>query len=285
MTNPENADIVGTGCRTAARFFGKGVCVMESCFLAVDKRYFALCRREELHLKSQDILILAQIEEFWRNGRPCWLTNRTLAENIGESESTVKRALDRLCALGVISRETTAARTAKQRLLHFCAEKVQALAGPPVEPPRDTVPAHDTQAPPPAPDAVPQHGLRGMNPPQDTAPGEDPRAPDPLPDTASGGSMWTLPPTAAPNRDTPGSYPAGERCITAEPPVQDEPTKDNLQDNPKEKPNFSELFANNVNVPFYAKRLLKTLEAKQEQEAGEDDPKREYGLPSFGRIL
>ena len=124
-----------------------------------------------------------------------------------------------------------------------------------------------------------------MNPPQDTAPSEDPRAPYPLPDTASGGSMWTLPPTAAPNRDTPGSYPAGERCITAEPPVQDEPTKDNLQDNPKEKPNFSELFENNVNVPFYAKRLLKTLEAKQEQEAGEDDPKREYGLPSFGRIL
>lgn len=232
---------------------------MEGCFLAVDKRYFALCRREELHLKSQDILILAQVEEFWRSGRPCWLTNRTLAENIGESESTVKRSLDRLCALGFISRETTVRHNVRQRLLHFCAEKVYPLAGPPVQPAQSAAPVSDTL---------------GMNPPQSTAP--------------SGGVREPYPPQGiAPNRYTYGSNPTGAGGITTLPPVQNEPTKDNLQDNPKEKTDFAGVFNVDINVPFYAKRLLDTLETKHkaEQEAGENGRKREYGLPGFGRIL
>ena len=43
---------------------------MEDTFLAIDKRYF------KLGLKSIDILILAQVDEFNRNGYECYVTNQ-----------------------------------------------------------------------------------------------------------------------------------------------------------------------------------------------------------------
>lgn len=70
-------------------------------FLAVNKAYFGL------GLKSIDILIISQIEEFSRNGCKCYLTNKQFADMFGESESTIKRALDKLEELKIIKRDTT----------------------------------------------------------------------------------------------------------------------------------------------------------------------------------
>jgi DNA-binding Lrp family transcriptional regulator len=73
---------------------------MDNIFLAIDKRYF------NSGLKSVEMLIASQVEEFERNGKQCYLTNKQFAEMLGESESTIKRELDKLEALNVISRDT-----------------------------------------------------------------------------------------------------------------------------------------------------------------------------------
>ena len=73
---------------------------MDNIFLAVDKRYF------NSGLKSIEMMIASQIEEFKRNGKQCYLTNKQFAEMLGESESTIKRELDKLEGLNVISRDT-----------------------------------------------------------------------------------------------------------------------------------------------------------------------------------
>lgn len=73
---------------------------MDNIFLAIDKRYL------NSGLKSVEMLIASQVEEFERNGKQCYLTNKQFAEMFGESESTIKRELDKLEALNVISRDT-----------------------------------------------------------------------------------------------------------------------------------------------------------------------------------
>ena len=73
---------------------------MDNCFLAINKEYFGK------GLKSIDILILAQIEEFQRNKRECYVTNKQFSEMFGESESTVKRSLSRLIEEKCIIKET-----------------------------------------------------------------------------------------------------------------------------------------------------------------------------------
>ena len=73
---------------------------MDNFFLAIDKRYL------NSGLKSVEMLIASQVEEFERNGKQCYLTNKQFAEMFGESESTIKRELDKLEALNVISRDT-----------------------------------------------------------------------------------------------------------------------------------------------------------------------------------
>ena len=74
---------------------------MNNNFLAVSKNYFGL------GLKSIDILIISQIEEYERNKCKCFLTNEQFAEMFGESVSTVKRALDKLDSLKIIKRDTS----------------------------------------------------------------------------------------------------------------------------------------------------------------------------------
>ena len=73
---------------------------MEDTFLAIDKRYF------KLGLKSIDILILAQVDEFNRNGYECYVTNQQLSDMFGESVRTIARSLDKLENLNFISRNT-----------------------------------------------------------------------------------------------------------------------------------------------------------------------------------
>lgn len=70
-------------------------------FLAVENKNLGL------GLKSLDILILSKISSFIRNGKSCYISNKKLSELFGESESTVKRSLDRLESKGIIKRQTS----------------------------------------------------------------------------------------------------------------------------------------------------------------------------------
>lgn len=88
---------------------------MDNNFLAINKDYL------NYDLKSIDILIIAQIEEFDRNKNFCHLSNQQFAEMFGESKSTVKRTIDKLEKLNIIERQTTFiknnGRGNKQRIL------------------------------------------------------------------------------------------------------------------------------------------------------------------------
>lgn len=75
--------------------------MIEDTFLAVNKKYLGTI------LKSIDILIVAQIDEFQRNHCECYLTNKQLSELSGESEDTIKRSLNKLEKLNIIKRNTT----------------------------------------------------------------------------------------------------------------------------------------------------------------------------------
>ena len=73
---------------------------MEGDFLAVNKNYLGK------GLKSLDLLIFAQIEEFQRNNLQCYMTNDQFSEKFGESVSSVKRSLDKLEEKKLIIRKT-----------------------------------------------------------------------------------------------------------------------------------------------------------------------------------
>ena len=88
---------------------------MNSNFLAVNKNYM------NLGLKSIELLLISQIEEFERNGHKCIISNKQFANMFGESESTIKRTLDKLDGLKIIKRDTSYVdgngRANKQRVL------------------------------------------------------------------------------------------------------------------------------------------------------------------------
>lgn len=75
--------------------------MIDNTFLAVNKQYL------HIGLKSIEILLIAQIEEFERNNCKCYLTNKQFADIFGESESTIKRALNKLEQLNFIKRSTS----------------------------------------------------------------------------------------------------------------------------------------------------------------------------------
>lgn len=75
--------------------------MIEDTFLAVNKKYL------DIGLKSVDILIISQIEEFERNNCQCYLTNRQFSDKFGESESTIKRTIKKLDKLNIIKRKTS----------------------------------------------------------------------------------------------------------------------------------------------------------------------------------
>ena len=72
---------------------------IKETFFAVNKNYL------NQGLKSIDILILSQIEEFDRNKCKCYVTNKQFADMFGESESTIKRALERLETQNILKRD------------------------------------------------------------------------------------------------------------------------------------------------------------------------------------
>lgn len=73
---------------------------MENKFLAIDKRYFST------GLRSLDLLIVAHIEEFQRNGCECHLTNLQFCEMFGEDINAVKRSIKKLEDMGIVTRNT-----------------------------------------------------------------------------------------------------------------------------------------------------------------------------------
>ena len=88
---------------------------MDNNFLAINKEYL------NYGFKSIDLLIISQIEEFERSGYSCYVTNQQFAQMFGESESTIKRSLDKLESLNIIKRNTSFiknnGRSNKQRIL------------------------------------------------------------------------------------------------------------------------------------------------------------------------
>ena len=73
---------------------------MENKFLAIDKKYFGT------GLRSLDLLIVAHIEEFQRNGCECHLTNLQFCEMFGEDINAVKRSIKKLEDMGIVTRNT-----------------------------------------------------------------------------------------------------------------------------------------------------------------------------------
>lgn len=88
---------------------------MNDSFIAVYNKYLGT------GLKSIDILIISKIKEFERNNCKCYVTNEQFSEWFGESVSTIKRALDKLEDMKIITRETITikgnGRANKQRIL------------------------------------------------------------------------------------------------------------------------------------------------------------------------
>nr|DAK86951.1 MAG TPA: transcriptional regulatory protein [Caudoviricetes sp.] len=73
---------------------------MDNNFLTVNKDYL------NYNLKSIDILIIAQIEEFERNKLSCYITNQQFANMFGESERTINRVIKKLEELNIIKKQT-----------------------------------------------------------------------------------------------------------------------------------------------------------------------------------
>ena len=90
-------------------------------FLQVNKDYMGL------GLKSIDLLIISQVEEFTRNGNQCYVTNKQFSDMFGESESSIKRAIDKLVKADIIHRDTVFVqgngRANKQRVLNINSRK------------------------------------------------------------------------------------------------------------------------------------------------------------------
>lgn len=93
--------------------------MIDNIFLALNKKYLGI------GLKVIDVFIIAQIEEFQRSGSECYLTNAQFSQLFGESDSTIKRSLNKLCKLNIIRRQThfvqNNGNSKKQRILYVNA--------------------------------------------------------------------------------------------------------------------------------------------------------------------
>lgn len=69
-------------------------------FLAVKKSNMGI------GLKSIEILIISQIDEYTRNGYDCYITNKQFSEMFGESERSIVRAIEKLDDMQIIKRDT-----------------------------------------------------------------------------------------------------------------------------------------------------------------------------------
>ena len=74
--------------------------MIDNTFLAVNKQYL------HIGLKSIEILLIAQIEEFERNNCKCYLTNKQFADMLNVGTATVARTIDSLVDSGYLIRNT-----------------------------------------------------------------------------------------------------------------------------------------------------------------------------------
>lgn len=89
-------------------------------FLMIDK---TLLSNEELN--ATDIIIIAQVQEYIRTTGKCFVSNDTFAKMCGCSESTIKRAIDKLVKSGYLSRETIATKEGRKRTLSLPQQEQQ----------------------------------------------------------------------------------------------------------------------------------------------------------------
>ena len=87
-------------------------------FLAINKELLGT------GLNPSEILILSQITEYIRNTGDCFISDKTLAELFGISESTVSRTLTALETKGYIKRDTRNVRGGKDRHIYLTNSKM-----------------------------------------------------------------------------------------------------------------------------------------------------------------
>ena len=94
---------------------------MENVFLKVNKDLFTL------GLNPTEILILAQVAEFQTNTGDCFISDKTLAEQFGVSESTIKREVKALEEKGFIKRETRNVKGGRERHMTVNYQKLTSV--------------------------------------------------------------------------------------------------------------------------------------------------------------
>lgn len=94
---------------------------MSNIFLKVDKDYFSFEGKQKLN--AVEILTLAQFAEFHNNGKACFISNKTLADNFGVSEKTIQRAVNKLEEVGLITKETINTKGGRERIVKIVEPK------------------------------------------------------------------------------------------------------------------------------------------------------------------
>lgn len=89
-------------------------------FLMVDK---ALLSNEELN--ATEIIIIAQVQEYLRTTGKCFVSNEAFAKMCGCSESTIKRAIDKLIKGGYLAKQTTQTQEGRKRNLFLPKKQEQ----------------------------------------------------------------------------------------------------------------------------------------------------------------
>ena len=92
---------------------------MTKTFLKVDKDLF------KLDLNPTEILVLAQISEYNRTTKDCFISDKALAAMFGVSDKTISRAIGKLEQEGFIKRETKNVKGGKERHLYIQDDEIE----------------------------------------------------------------------------------------------------------------------------------------------------------------
>ena len=95
---------------------------MTNLFLKVNKDLF------NIGLSPIEILLVSQVAEFQTNTGICFISDKTLAENFGVSESTITRTLKGLENKGIICRTTKNVKGGKERHMTVNYKKIAELS-------------------------------------------------------------------------------------------------------------------------------------------------------------
>lgn len=90
----------------------------KNSYLMVSKSLF------RLGLSSTQILILAQVAEFNRTTGDCFISNKTMSDYFGVSESTIKREIKDLVNRGFITLNTKNTKDGRERHITLNQENI-----------------------------------------------------------------------------------------------------------------------------------------------------------------